>query len=78
MDEAQIDHLARSLGSRSSRRRLGGAAAGIFAVLGIEHVADAKKKKKKKKKKVDTGGGGGGNTCKKQCSNRECGSDGCG
>lgn len=78
MDEAQIDHLARSLGSRLSRRRLGGAAAGIFAVLGIEHVADAKKKKKKKKKKVDTGGGGGGNTCKKQCSNRECGSDGCG
>ena len=75
MDEAQIDNLARSLGSRLSRRSLGGIATGALAALGAQHIADAKKKKKKKKKK-GVPGGGGGNTCKKQCSNRDCGGDG--
>lgn len=55
-----------------TRRAIGGLAAGALAALGL-NASDAKKKKKKKKGKP-----GNNARCQRKCSDKTCGSDGCG
>ena len=67
MDGQQFDELVLSL-TASRRLLLGGALATAAGWLGVSD-ADAKKNRHKKKKKK---------ACRRNCSDRTCGSDGCG
>lgn len=63
MDDARFDTMARGLGSRLTRRRAGGLAAGALLALGVATRSDARKKKKKKKNKGGSGGTAVNYTC---------------
>lgn len=72
MDARAFDRITRTLSAMPSRRRLIGlvtglAVAGPIAAIGMP-IAEAKHKKKKKKHQG----------CKPNCTDRTCGSDGCG